>query len=59
VYQDGGMCVDLDVDAAGDNVVGAGQEQRVVMEQFAEVYGGVFKDFEDRFFGHNGKVGGW
>ena len=57
VYQDGGMCVDLDVGAARDNVVA--QEQRVVREQFAEVYGGVFQDFEDRFFRHKGKVGGW
>ncbi|KAF8588833.1 glycosyltransferase family 71 protein [Ramaria rubella] len=59
VYQDGGMCVDLAVDPASDNRVGAGQEQKLMTEQFSVAYDGAFKDVEEQWIRAGGKQGGW
>ena len=59
VYNQAGMCLDIKVDPATDNQVGAGQEQRIVTERFDEVYGEIFKDFEARWRDAGGVIGGF
>ncbi|KAF8499359.1 mannosyltransferase putative-domain-containing protein [Gautieria morchelliformis] len=58
VYENAGMCVDLEVTVASDDEGGA-QAQKVITEQFDEVYGGVFKDVEVQWIQAGGRVGGW
>ncbi|KAF8515331.1 mannosyltransferase putative-domain-containing protein [Hysterangium stoloniferum] len=59
VYDQGGMCVDMDVEAASGNRVGAGWEQKLTLERFEEVHGGMFKNFEDQWKLAGGQQGGW
>jgi alpha 1,2-mannosyltransferase len=58
VYTDAGMCVDLEVTVESDDK-GEVEAQKVITEQFDEVYGGVFKDVEVQWLQAGGKVGGW
>ena len=58
VYEEGGMCVDIEIKAARDDEVEAG-EQKVMTEQFEEVFGGVFKNVEEQWVQAGGRVGGW
>lgn len=57
VYEDGGLCVDLEIIPASKDVVETG-EQKVITEHFEEVHGGVFDNFEDQWLKAGGRVGG-
>lgn len=57
VYDDSGMCVDIEVKAT--NVDEPEVEQKVITEPFEEVYGGAFKDVEGQWLRAGGKVGSW
>ncbi|KIJ51257.1 glycosyltransferase family 71 protein [Sphaerobolus stellatus SS14] len=59
VYNAAGMCVDIKVDPAVDNRIGAGMEQRIVTEPFDQVYNGAFKDFERNWKKAGGRAGGF
>jgi hypothetical protein len=57
------MCIDLEIfgDLVEDEEMKTyGEGQRIVEENFEEVYGGIFKNWAKEVYGANGgKKGGW